>query len=124
MSSRSFVGVSSPPGDSIRAIITWLEVCRCFWQSLRLPDLIVPSQGLLAPPLDIYLQYQKMLLSAEAQEANDAIQVPTNLGLLTTEAKRLPPPTVMLDRAQSSVKYGLGCLQDYVATFIGWLLDT
>jgi hypothetical protein len=65
-----------------------------------------------------------MLLSAEAQEENDATQPPMNLGLPTAEAKRLLPPTVMLDRAQSSVKFGLGCLQDYVATFIGWLLDT
>jgi hypothetical protein len=65
-----------------------------------------------------------MLLSAEAQEANDAIQVPMNLGLLTTEAQQLPPLTVIPDRAQSSLKYALGCLQDYVATFVGWLLDT
>ena len=65
-----------------------------------------------------------MLLAAEEQETNDAIQVPMNLGLLTTEAQRLPPPVVMPDFPQSSVKDTLGYIQNYVATFIGWLLDT
>jgi hypothetical protein len=65
-----------------------------------------------------------MLLAAEEQETNDAIQVPMNLGLLVTEAQRLPAPVVMPDRAQSSMRDTLGYLQNYVATFVGWLLNT
>jgi len=65
-----------------------------------------------------------MLLAAEEQEANGAIQVPMNLGLVATEAQPPSPPNVMPDRAQSFVKDALGYLQDYVAAFVGWLLDT
>jgi len=64
-----------------------------------------------------------MLLAAEEQEANGATQVPMNLGLLATEAQ-LSTPNVMPDHTQSFVKDALGYLQDYVAAFVGWLLDT
>ena len=46
--------------------------------------------------------------------------------LLATEAQELPPPTAMPDLTPSwsSVKDMLGYLQDYVAMFVGWVLDT
>ena len=65
----------------------------------------VPSQGLPAPPLDVYLRYrdQRILLSKkkqereeeqERQEVDDAAKVSTK-ALLATDAQELPPPTAM-----------------------------
>ncbi|KIM46666.1 hypothetical protein M413DRAFT_440266 [Hebeloma cylindrosporum] len=109
LSSWSFIGVSHRHSDSFRAIITWLE-------------------GLPAPPLKVYLRYQKILLTIEEQEgreAGDAID-PSMQASLLAEAQQLPPPIVTPDRAssQSSVTNILGYLQDYVAVFIGWLLNS
>jgi hypothetical protein len=79
-----------------------------------------------APPLDVYLQYQMFLLTAEEQEANNATEVSTERGLLATKSQQPPPPTVTpdRDRPQVSLNYVLRYPQDYVASFIGWLLDT
>ena len=139
LSSRSFIEASYPHSDSLRAIIAWLEVCPRVEQLLRLQVLTVLSQGLPAPPLDVYLRYQKFLLSAEEherqeqehqeeqkrQEADDAITVSAK-ALLATDAQELPPPIAIPDLApsQSSMKGMLGYLQDYVAMLLGWLLDT
>jgi hypothetical protein len=94
---------------------------------LRLQVLTVVFQGLPAPPLDIYLRYQKILLTVEEQErrdADDAIEASAK-GLLVTEAQQLPPPTVPdLASNQSSVKDMLGYLQDYAAALVGRLLNT
>jgi hypothetical protein len=117
---------SRPHGDSFRAIIAWLEVCQCVVQLLRLQVLMVVFQGLPAPPLDVYLRYQMILLTEEEEErseADDAIEASAK-GLLATEAQQLPPPTVPdLASSQSFVKDMLGYLQDYVAALVGWLLD-
>ena len=83
--------------------------------------------GIAPPPLDVYLRYQKILLSVEEeerQEADDAIEASAK-GLVATEAQQLPPPTVPdLAPSRTSVKDMLGYLQDYVAALVGWLLDT
>ena len=47
----------------------------CVEQLLWLQVLTVPSQGLPAPPLDVYLWYQKMLLTEEEQERQKAEDV-------------------------------------------------
>ena len=85
------------------------------------------------PPLDVYLQYQKILLTEEERErreVDNAVEVSAK-ALLTMEAQELPPPTAIPDLApsqlsvnQSSVKGMLGYLQDHVAKFVGWLLGT
>jgi len=79
-----------------------------------------------APPLDIYLQYQKFLLTAEEEKADNVTEVSVE-GLPATEEpeeSQVPPPTILPNHAQPSIKDILGYLQDYVATFLSWLLDT
>ena len=121
--SGSFVGASHPHSDSLRAIIAWLEVCRCVGQLPRLQVLTFVSQGLPAPPLDVYLRYQNFLLVVEEREHRNAITASAE-GLLATEVEQLPPPMVPdLAPSQSSVKDMLGYLQDHVAMFVGWLLE-
>ena len=80
------------------------------------------------PPLDVYLHFQKILLTIEEREhpkVNNVVKVPAKV-LLVMEVEELPPPTAMPDLApsQSSVKDMLGYLQDYVGVFVGWVLDT
>jgi hypothetical protein len=96
-------------------------------QLLQLQVLTVAFQGLPTPPLDVYLRYQKILLTVEEEErwdADDAIEALAK-EWLAIEAQQLPPPTVPdLAPSRSSVKDMLGYLQDYVAMLVGWLLDT
>jgi hypothetical protein len=73
-----------------------------------------------APPLDIYLRYQKFLLTVEEEEAENATEISVE-SLPATEESQLPPPTILPNHAQPSI---LGHLQDCVAAFVGWLLDT
>ena len=121
---------SHEPSDSLRAIIAWLEVCPRVEQLLRLQVLTVPSQGLPAPPLDVYLRYQKFLLTEEEREREhreaDNVTKVSAKALLALKTQELPPPTAMPDLAPSQpyVKDMLGYLQDYVAMFVGWVLDT
>ena len=131
LSSYSFIGASHPPSDSFRAIIAWLEVCPCVEQLLWLQVLTASSQGLPAPPLDVYLRYQKILLTEEEKESPEIGDLAK--AFLAMEARELLPPTTNtipdLALGQSSVnespiKGMLAYLQDYVAVFIGWLVDT
>ena len=128
LSSWSFIGASRPPSDSFRAIITWLEVCPYVEQLLQLQVLTVPSQGMPAAPLDVYLRYQKILLTVEERESGEADDVigASAKAFLAMEAQELPPPTAIPDLtpSQSLVEEMLGYLQDYVAVFVGWVLDT
>ena len=127
LSWRSFKGASYPHSDSFRVIIAWLEVCRCVGQLLQLQFLTVAFQGLPAPLIDVYLQYQQILLTAEEEERREADDTIEALAeeWLAIEAQQLPPPTVPdLAPNRSFVKDILGYLQDYVAALVGWLLDT
>jgi hypothetical protein len=76
-----------------------------------------------SPPLDIYLRYQKFILAAEEEEADNATEISVESLPATEESEesQLPPPTILPNHAQPSI---LGHLQDCVATFVGWLLDT
>ena len=84
-----------------------------------------------APPLDVYLRYQKILLTEEEKESPEIGDLAK--AFLAMEARELLPPTTNtipdLALGQSSVnespiKGMLAYLQDYVAVFIGWLVDT
>ena len=86
-----------------------------------------------APPLDVYLRYQKILLTVEERESPDDEIGDLAKAFLAMEARELLPPTtntipdLTLGQSsvnESSIKGMLGYLQDYVAVFIGWLVDT
>ncbi|KIM46624.1 hypothetical protein M413DRAFT_440237 [Hebeloma cylindrosporum] len=99
LSSESLVGLSDRPTESFRAILDWLE-------------------SLPAPPLDVYLRFQKFMLIAEEEEGDNANEVPADLP--ATEESEAPLPT---SHPLSSIKDALGYLQDCVAKFVGWLLE-
>ena len=120
LSSRSFIGASHAHSDSFRAIITWLEVCPYVERPLWLHVLMVSSQGQPAPPFNVYLRYQKILLTEEERERREADKA-IKVSLSEAEAQELPPPTAMLD-TQSSIK-GIYRIMLLCSLAGCWILD-